>query len=91
MPMINLVDEVNEIDVSGVTTPQHFIFSLNDQVIDVEAIPEMARKYNNAQTSFYSINNSEDPGQHVIAGDACSPSTTAEVVRVMKEKIMATL
>lgn len=91
VPMINLVDEVNEIDVSGVTTPQHFIFSLNDQVIDVEAIPEMARKYNNAQTSFYSINNSEDPGQHVIAGDACSPSTTAEVVRVMKEKIMATL
>ena len=91
VPMINLVDEVNEIDVSSVTTPQHFIFSLNDQVIDVEAIPAMARKYTNAQTSFYAINNSEDPGQHVIAGDACSPSTTAEVVKVMKEKILAGL
>ncbi len=87
-PMIHLVDEINEIDVSQVTTPQHFIFSPDDQVIDVDAIFEMADKYTSAKTSLTLITGAEDPGQHVIAGEACSPSKTAEVVELMKSKII---
>ena len=81
--MMHLVDEVNEIDVSHVSTPQHFVFSPNDQIIDVEAIHTMADQYSNAITSLNEVRDVEDPGQHVLAGDACSPSTTDAVVQLM--------
>ena len=71
VPMIKLVDEINEINVSHVTTPQHFIFSPDDQVLDVDEILVMADKYHNAETSLNRVIGAEDPGQHVIAGDAC--------------------
>ncbi len=91
VPMIKLVDEINEIDVSHVAIPQHFIFSPDDQVIDVDAIAVMADKYVNAETSLNRILGAEDPGQHVIAGDACSPATTKEVVELMRSKISEAL
>ena len=89
VPMINLLDEVNEIDLGHVTTPQHFIYSPNDQVIDVSAIDKIEAKYSSAPTTRTEVLTSEDPGQHVIAGEACSPSTTAEVVEIMAQKIIS--
>ncbi|MEO0367890.1 MAG: alpha/beta fold hydrolase [Pseudomonadota bacterium] len=89
VPMVHLLDEVNELDLSAVSVPQHFVYAPEDQVIDVSAINEIASKYKSASTSMNEITNATDPAQHVIAGDACSPETTDELVALMQEMITA--
>ncbi|WP_290886103.1 alpha/beta fold hydrolase [Hoeflea sp.] len=75
LPMAKLVDLANAIDVKKITVPSLFVYSPQDAIIQ----PDLARvKAENwgGPTRTIEVTDSDDPNNHVIAGDALSPSTT---------------
>lgn len=83
VPMLDLVDEVEEMDKSQFTQPQFLIFSPTDQVIDVDKIKSTAEEFVNAPVTMYPFLVSKDHVQHVLSGDACSPSSTQAMTDLM--------
>ena len=78
-PMAALMKSTSEKNVTGTLVPAFFILSPNDKV--VKPLPTI-EKYNEwgsasgAPKKLLEVTNSDDPNQHVIAGDILSPSTT---------------
>jgi esterase/lipase len=91
VPMINLVDQIREMDKSSITAPQLFVYSPDDQVISVRRILETSQEFTNADVSLHPFSESEDTSQHVLAGDACSPSSTDHMVKVLHQFIQSSL
>ncbi len=83
MPMLDLVDEVDELDKSQFKQPQFLIYSPKDEVVDVEKIESTAREFSSAAVTLYPFKISKDHVQHVLSGDACSPSSTQAMVDLM--------
>jgi hypothetical protein len=85
VPMVNLVDQVLELDKSTISSPQLIIYSPNDQVVDATQIPETALQFTNAEVTLHPFTSSTDSSQHVLAGDACAPESTNEVVTIISD------
>ena len=75
LPMGSLVDLANAVDAAKITVPSLFIFSPLDKVIQPELVTAMAGRWG-APTEIVEVTDSNDPNNHVIAGDALSPDTT---------------
>ncbi|MEM7358700.1 MAG: alpha/beta fold hydrolase [Pseudomonadota bacterium] len=87
VPMVQLVDQVLELDKTSITVPQLIIYSPNDQVISVERLLEVSASMQNSDITLHEFEGSSDPGQHVLAGDACSPDSTEPMVKLMSDFI----
>lgn len=85
VPMVKLVDQIVDLDYSDVSTPTLMMFSPQDQVIRVDRVHQIAERMSNAIVRLHPYSNSQDPYQHVLAGDACSPQTTDEVISILKD------
>lgn len=83
VPMVRLVDEVAELDKSTITAPQLLIYSPNDTVINVDKVLSTAEQFVNSETTLSPFTTSEDAGQHVLAGDACSPASNDDMVALV--------
>lgn len=68
VPMLELLDEVDELDKSRVTTPQMMVYSPDDQVIDVKKALETAQEFISAKVTLVPFTTSTAPGQHVLVG-----------------------
>lgn len=68
VPMLELLDEVDELDKSRVTIPQMMVYSPNDQVIDVDKALETAQEFTSAKVTLVPFTTSTAPGQHVLVG-----------------------
>lgn len=88
-PMIKLVDEVVEQDHLATTVPHYMIYSPDDMVIRVDRILQLAAAMKNAKVDLLAFTQATDPAQHVLAGDACSPTTTGEIVALLKDYILS--
>jgi hypothetical protein len=77
LPMASLVNLANDVDpVHGDRSrPSLFIYSPMDSVIDPELVRAMAENWGGA-AEIVEVTDSDDPNNHVIAGDALSPGTT---------------
>lgn len=87
VPMLDLVDEVNDLEKSQITVPQLIIYSPRDKVVNVDNIVDSARQFSNAMVTVYPFTTSTDHVQHVLAGDACSPQSTSAMVELMASYI----
>lgn len=87
VPMVKLVDQIVEQDHSKTKTPHLMIYSPKDQVIRVDRIESIAEQMTSADVTLLPYLNSKDPFQHVLAGDACSPESSDEVVKILKNYI----
>lgn len=87
VPMVKLVDEVTELDKSNVSIPQLIIYSPKDQVIKPEKVLSTAKQFINSDVSLQPFTDSQDPSQHVLAGDALSPSSTNKMVSLISSYI----
>ena len=86
--MLRLVKEVGDIEKSKIKIPQLFVYSPRDQVIDVEKIESTMGQYSPDIVSAYRFETSEDPAQHVLAGDACAPKSTEKMVKLLEQYIL---
>ena len=89
VPMIHLVDEINELDASQITVPHMIVYSPDDKVVDVPSTLKFVERMKNASVKLKPFSGSEDPGQHLLAGKACSPSTTDKLVMEIKDYILS--
>jgi len=90
-PMMQLLDEVNELDKSGVTSPQFLVYSPEDKVIKPEKIIETGKEFINSDVKLKPYRKSTDPYQHVLAGIACSPESTDHMVSVLSDYVRTLL
>lgn len=75
LPMAALTELAGSAPVETVGAPALFLFSDNDKVVKPELTREMAARWG-AGSEMLVMEGSDDPSNHVIAGDALSPSTT---------------
>jgi len=83
VPMLDLVDIVNDMEKSLITTPQLLVYSPDDQVIDVSAIERTAKQITSAEVSVVPFTKSKDPVQHVLVGQMSSPDEVGDMVAVI--------
>ena len=75
LPMAALTRLAYEAPVGETRVPALFVFSDKDAVVRPELTREIAAKWG-APHEIVTVDDSGDPSNHVIAGDALSPSTT---------------
>lgn len=78
-PMGALLKTVSLIDFTKINTPALFMVSPKDQVIVPEEAKRIHRMWGGPK-EFISVEKSEDPSNHVIAGDILSPGNTQMAV-----------
>ncbi|MBT8113895.1 MAG: alpha/beta hydrolase [Arenicella sp.] len=87
VPVIKLVDRVLEMDKTTITVPQLIIYSEDDVVIDVARVKRVSKQLINAEVTQVAFSGSSDPAQHVLAGDAVAPESTAKMVQLIANYI----
>lgn len=71
-------------DHSAAKVPMLVFYSANDHLVQPEATARVIQQWG-ARADSHVINNSGDPGQHVIAGDIRSPETNDFVINATLE------
>ena len=80
LPMAALTKLGRETMVENIKIPTLFIYAETDKVVRPDLTKERAARWG-AKAQTHVVVNPEDPYQHVIAGDALSPSKTEEVTK----------
>lgn len=81
LPMAEVVRLAVEAPVEAATTPVLFLVSPRDQVVDPAITRNVAARWG-ATHRLVEVDGVKDPSQHVLAGDAMSPSTTQPFARL---------
>ena len=79
LPMMALTRLARTADVEAIRVPALFVYSPHDEVVDAAVTARVAARWG-AQADSVVIARSDDPQNHVITGDARSPSTNAFVI-----------
>lgn len=88
LPMMGIVDLLNSMNLKKVKTPLLLIHSPDDQVVSTRAAIRTFSIIGSKNKLRVPYTQSEDPNQHVLAGDILSPGTTEEVARMISEFIL---
>jgi hypothetical protein len=86
--MLELVDDVDELDKSKITTPQLIVYSPNDHVIDAEKVLETAKEFSNTTVTLVPFTSSTEPAQHVLVGRG---STASNEVQLQVDNMLSIL
>lgn len=90
LPMGAVTELAYAAPVAGNTIPALFVFSDRDTVVRPERTREIAGRWG-APHEILAVEKSDDPSNHVIAGDALSPSTTIPIADRIVAWLKATL
>jgi esterase/lipase len=85
LPMMALVEHVRTMELSGVKTPALLVYSPSDRVVDVAETERVAARLTEAPLQVVRFETSDDPGQHVLAGDILSPASTPALASLIRE------
>lgn len=83
LPLVQLIDELEQTDLSRVDSPVFVAYAPNDQVVSPDAIVRQFEAFGSAQKDTLQVRQSGDPSHHVIAGRVRSPQTTDMVARAV--------
>ncbi len=86
LPMGQMIKLTDKTAFHNVQIPALFIFSDQDSTVRPEKTRIVAEKWG-ASSEIVTVENSDDPDNHVIAGDALSPSTTQELSKIITQWI----
>lgn len=86
MPMASLVNRAAGLPFEIMRIPALFIYHPDDQVVDHTATAEIAARWG-GPVNVIEMPNSDDPSNHVIAGDIVSPSNNDTVAKAISEFI----
>lgn len=88
LTMAVITEEAVATRVEDVKLPAIFFISEGDKTVKPEMTRQMAGRWG-GPTEIFVVTTAEDPGQHVIAGDALSPGGTAPAVKRIVEWLSA--
>lgn len=81
LPMAGLVQQVRSLPRGAVRAPVLVVYSPNDLVVDPSETERVMARIGPESTTWYVVDGSGDPEQHVVAGAIVSPETTEDVRR----------
>jgi alpha-beta hydrolase superfamily lysophospholipase len=79
LPMARVISLARKTKVEEIHTPALFFYSPDDRIVDPTGTVSMAKRWGGPHRVI-SVEHTDDPNRHVIAGDAYSPSTTDMVI-----------
>lgn len=89
--MMSLVDAVDELDFSAISTPVLMLYSEQDDVVSIERIRERFAELAGEQNRIVAVPSSPSGDAHVIAGDIVSPMGTepvaGEIIRFIEDVV----
>ncbi len=83
-PMMRLVKAVDAIDPASMQVPVLAFYSPRDTVVRPEAIEQRFARWGTSMKRLVAVE-TQDPDRHVLAGDALSPGTSAQVTTAIVE------
>lgn len=87
LPMLDLVDEVDELDKSAITTPQLIIYSPQDQIVDVEETAKAVKSMVNTKVTTTHYTETADPVQHLLVGMVSTPEQITSFVELIYDHL----
>ncbi len=81
--MMGMVALVDELDLKAFQAPVLVIYSPDDQVVAPQATVRAFTRMGSPRKQSIPFRLSQDPSQHVLAGDILSPRTTATVAKMI--------
>jgi alpha-beta hydrolase superfamily lysophospholipase len=84
-PMMALVKQVRESDLSTFKAPVMVLYSEGDQTVDPEEIKALFPRIGAERKTLVAVDYSEAVGQHVLAGDIRAPKATPVMVDAMAQ------
>ncbi len=88
LPMAASVRKAAALPFYDVTIPALFVFSDNDQVVDPVVTRKIIDRWGGPKTVI-NVEDAEDPYNHVIAGDALSPSKSEPLAKAIADWVKA--
>lgn len=85
LPMMGMVRLVGSLDLSRVQAPVLVIYSPQDRIVSPRAAVKVFAALGSPRKILRPFTGSQDPSQHILAGDVLSPGTTAEVADMILE------
>ena len=84
LPMQAAINYANSVEINKIKNPALFIYSKQDQVVDVIEIENKLNSWGGGVTVAKRVmSDKDDPQSHVIAGDIRSPTQTKETVEII--------
>ena len=84
VPMMRIMAENDRTDLSQFKTPALFMFAPGDKVVNSARTETVAKAWGaNASVVRITPHPDDDPEQHVVVGDICSPNQTEPAIKVM--------
>jgi pimeloyl-ACP methyl ester carboxylesterase len=90
LPMAAMVEMARRIRVEDIRIPALFVFSDDDKVVDATVTRQVVARWGGPATTVL-VDDADDPNNHVIIGDAYSPSTTERLADKVTEWLRSTL
>ncbi|MBA4254807.1 MAG: alpha/beta hydrolase [Polaromonas sp.] len=88
-PMMALVKQVRESDLSAMRTPVLVLYSPADQTVDAQETVAAFARLGSPLKVLEPVTYSEAKGQHVLAGDIRAPNATARMAERMAQWVKA--
>lgn len=83
LPMMGVVQLARSVDFSQFRIPTMIVYSPDDQVINTQAVEQIFGRLAAEPKQLLAFRDSQDPDQHMLAGDIISPRSTP----VLRQKI----
>ena len=88
IPMMGLVDVVRKTDLSTISVPVFVAYSPNDRIVDSKKTEKMLLRFGSDDITIYRIKDTDDPQNHIIAGDILAPDNTEKVAWLITQFLM---
>ena len=83
LPMVGLVNIVDQSYLEGIKIPTLMIYSSKDKVISLPSVIEAFQRMGSPDKQLVEFNDTDDPDFHALAGDLLSPSSTAALSKAI--------
>ena len=84
LPMMALVNAVNQLPLEQIRTPVLMIQSADDQVVSPAAGAAAFSRFASTTRQLVELQDSQDPSHHVLAGRIIAPKDTARVAQLIE-------
>jgi alpha-beta hydrolase superfamily lysophospholipase len=91
LPMMGAVKLGREADLAAIDAPMLIIYSQQDEVVNTDKVSAMFSALGRDDVVLLPVEDSDDSGNHVLAGDILSPNTTERLTVAVVDFLNAVL
>ena len=85
MGMMGIVHVARNSNLEGINIPALVVYDENDKVVSTEQIKSQFQRFSSKSKQLVTFNHTTDPYKHILAGDALSPGTNDQLLKIISE------